>query len=88
MWYGNLRLFDKIRLLDSLVKESSKMTGVYQVQLSDIYNKYTLRKSEAVLTAQITLYPDLLPFGYILVFGCYIIQIGCVAMRLFPRKRV
>ena len=47
LWYVNLSLSNK-NGLNCLVKVSSKVTGVGQVQLSDIYNKHFLRKVEVI----------------------------------------
>ena len=48
VWFGNLNLADKNRL-DRLVRVASKVIGVNQVQLSELYVWQVARKTQAIL---------------------------------------
>lgn len=47
-WFGNLNLADKNRL-GRLVRVASKVIGVNQAQLSDLYDRQVVRKAHAIL---------------------------------------
>lgn len=50
-WYGNLTLANKNRL-GSLIKVASKISWRSQAQLTDLYNRYVLRKASSLLECQ------------------------------------
>ena len=47
VWFGNLSLANKNRL-DRLVRVASKVIGVNQVQLSELYVRQIVRKTQAI----------------------------------------
>ena len=48
LWFRNLNLANKNRL-DRLVRVASKVIGVNQVQLSELYVRQVIRKTQAIL---------------------------------------